>query len=111
MFTGAHTLKVLRLKMLIQLFKVKMTNTLRRSSRIARRAVNQGARPETEAHAAVEKSITGTNLLKAKNEMIIGTINFQTLQKNGKIPELIACAESTKHDIISVFKIRTQILA
>ena len=35
--------------------------------------------------------------------MIIGTINVQTLQKDGKIPELIASTKfvkSTKHDII-----------
>ena len=79
-----------------------MTHTLRRSSRIARRAVNQGARLVTEAQVAVEKSVTGTNLLKAKKDTIIGTMNVQTLQKDGKIPELIACAESTTHDIICI---------
>ena len=29
-------------------------------------------------------------------------MNVQTLQKDGKIPEVIACAESRKHDIICI---------
>ena len=85
---------------------------IRQSSRIARRAVKQGARPANVTQVAVEKSATEvhkstkttkeatTPLLKGRNERTLGTLNVQTLNKEGKIPELIACAESTKHEII-----------
>ena len=83
----------------------------RQSSRIARRAVKQGARPANATQVAVEKSATesketkiikeaSTTLLKGKNEKTIGTLNVQTLNKDGKIPEVISSAEATKHDII-----------
>ena len=85
---------------------------IRQSSRIARRAVKQGARPANVTQVAVEKSATEvhkstkstkeatTPLLKGRNERTLGTLNVQTLNKEGKIHELIACAESTKHEII-----------
>jgi len=79
-----------------------MIQTLRRSSRIARRAVQQGARPAMGSQVAVEKSATGSKLMKPKKNILIGTFNVQTLQKEGKIPELIASAESTNHDIICI---------
>ena len=89
-----------------------MVQIQRRSSRIARRAVNQGARPAMVPQVAVEKSATGTHtntntntkhfprLLKGKKTVFIATLNVQTLQKEGKIPELIASAEYTNQDII-----------
>ena len=80
-----------------------MTHTLRRSYRIARRAGNQGARPAMIPQVAIEKPTTEKkNLLKAKNDFLIATMNVQTLQKDGKIPELLASAEATKHDIVCV---------
>ena len=89
----------------------------RKSSRIARRAVKQGARPVNVTQVAVEKSTTESQtrtetaptptnpttkvpLLKGKNGKNIGTLNVQTLNKESKVPELISSAETTKHDII-----------
>ena len=40
--------------------------------------------------------------MKGKKDIFIATFNVQTLQKERKIPELIASADSTKHDIICI---------
>ena len=40
--------------------------------------------------------------MKGKKDIFIAAFNVQTLQKEGKIPELIASADSTKHDIICI---------
>ena len=89
-----------------------MTQNPRRSSRIARCAVNHGARPAMTFQVAVEKSTAKTKaiqtkkinsrLMKGKKDIFIAAFNVQTLQKEGKIPELIASADSTKHDIICI---------
>lgn len=86
-------------------------------SRIARRAVKQGARPANASQVAVEKPVTETPpetthgnqsatnknpLLKGKSEKTIRTLNVQTLNKDGKIPEMIASAETSNHDIICI---------
>ena len=81
-----------------------MTQTnIRRSSRIARLAVNQGARPVVPAQAAVdEKSTTepdkktknkmNTNLLKCKRTTNISPFNVRTLNSNSQISELVSSA-------------------
>ena len=91
-------------------------------SRIARRE-EQGARPAIPPQVAVEKLITEkkkenekekrkenknknmmktVQLLNATKRFKIGSLNTQTLQKVYKIPELIASAELTGQDIISI---------
>ena len=40
--------------------------------------------------------------MKGKKDIFIATFNVQTLQEERKIPELIASADSTKHDIICI---------
>ena len=66
-------------------------SSLRRSSRIARRAVQKGGRPAVLPQAAIEKSTTDEKpkpyekLLKGKSEIRIGTMNVQTLRKDEKI--------------------------
>ena len=88
---------------------MKLTQILRRSSRIARRAVKQGACPAMMSQVAIEKSATEiktttssklssskVTLLKGKKDVRIATFNVQTLQKEGKIPEVIASAEATQ---------------
>ena len=40
--------------------------------------------------------------MKGKKDIFIAAFNVQTLQKEGKIPELIASADSTKHDIVCI---------
>ena len=84
-----------------------MTHTPIHSSRVARRAVKQGARPVTVSQVTVEKSITENktttkqyHLMKGKKDVFIGTLNVQTLRKDRKIYELIASAEDTGQDII-----------
>ena len=90
-----------------------MTQILKRSSRIARRAVQQGACPAMVSQVAVEKSDTETKtpktsklcniksrLMKGKRDIFMATLNVQTLQKEWEIPEVISSAESTKHDVI-----------
>ncbi|XP_068680331.1 uncharacterized protein [Montipora foliosa] len=77
-------------------------SSLRRSSRIARRAVQKGARPAVLPQAAIEKSTTDENpkpyekLLKGKTEIRMGTMNVQTLRK------LVASSENTSQDIICI---------
>ena len=58
------------------------------SSRIARRAVKQGARPVITSQVTDEKLATEkiNKLLKAKKTTIFGTINVQTLKKKVKSP-------------------------
>ena len=61
--------------------------------------------PKVEKSATESKETkiikeASTTLLKGKNEKTIGTLNVQTLNKDGKIPEVISSAEATKHDII-----------
>ena len=84
-----------------------MTHTPIHPSRIARRAVKQGARPMTVSQVTVEKSITENKtttkqyrLMKGKKYVFIGTLNVQTLRKDRKIYELIASAEDAGQDII-----------
>ena len=84
-----------------------MTYTPIHSSRIARRAVKQGARPVTVSQVTVEKSISESKtttkqyrLMKRNKDVFIGTVNVQTLRKDRKIYELIASAEDTGQDII-----------
>ena len=80
-----------------------MTQILKRSSRIARRMVQQGARPAMVSQVAVEKSDTETKtpktsklcnikpiLMKGKRDIFMATLNVQTLQKEWKIPEVIS---------------------
>ena len=98
---------------------MKLTQIPRRSSRIARRAVKQGARPAMTSQVAVEKSATEiktttssklssskATLLKGKKDVRIATFNVQTLQKEGKIPEVIASAEATQQDVICLQEYR-----
>ena len=40
--------------------------------------------------------------MEGKKDIFIATFNVQTLQKERKIPELIASADSTKHEIICI---------
>ena len=83
-----------------------MTQNLRQSFRIARRADIQGARPAMENQVAIEKSTTDKTtsrkqqFMKGKKDIFIGTLNVRTLQKPGKISELIASAQETGHDVI-----------
>ena len=82
----------------------KMTQHNIHSSRIAHRAVKQGARPVITYQVTVEKLATEkiNKLLKAKKTTIFGTINVQTLNKEGKISELIDSAITTRQDVISI---------
>ena len=61
----------------------KMTQHNIHSSRIACRAVKQGARPVITYHVTVDKLANEkiNKLLKAKKTTIFGTINVQTLNK------------------------------
>ena len=83
-----------------------MTQNIKYSNRIARRAGKQGARPAMETQVAIEKSdteikpSTKQQFMKGKKDVFIGTLNVRTLQKPGKISELIASAQETGHDII-----------
>ena len=72
------------------------------SCRIARRAVKQGVRPAIPSQVAVVKlTIEKSNkLLKTNQILTIGTMDEQTLQKQGKIYELITSADTTKQDIM-----------
>ena len=85
-----------------------MTQTnIRRSSRIARRAVNQGARPVVPVQAAVnEKSTTElankTNLLKCKRLTNISTFNVRTLNSITQISELVSSVISYNIDVICI---------
>ena len=103
----AHACMEWRPQVFIMPRKLNMTqSSLRRSSRIARRAIQKGARPAVLPEAAIKKSTTDENpkpyekLLKGKTEIRIGTMNVQTLRKDGKIPELIASSENPSQDII-----------
>ena len=82
------------------------TQIPRRSSRIARRAVNQGARSAAvmDSPAQPEKSVRDpkTNLLKCKNTIIISTFNVRTLSTINQIPELIANSINLKVDVICI---------
>ena len=82
----------------------KMTQHNIHSSRIDRRAVKQGARPVIRYQVTDEKLATEkiNKLLKTKKTTIFGTINVQTLNKEGKISELIASAITTRQDVISI---------
>ena len=98
----------------------QMTQTsLRRSSRIARRADEQGARPANVPQVAVEKLVTeeipeipvltpkqGTDqksrLLKGKKDVFLVTFNVRTLNGVTQTHELVATAELLKHDIICI---------
>ena len=82
----------------------KMTQHNIHSSRIAHSAVKQGARPVITYQVTVEKLATEkiNKLLKAKKTTIFGTINVQTLNKEGKISELIDSAITTRQDVISI---------
>ena len=75
-------------------------------SRIAHRAVKQGARPTIPYQVVVEKITTEKKdypkLLNPKKNLIVGSLNTQILQKLWKIPELITSAEVTKQDIIFI---------
>ena len=85
----------------------------RRSSRIARRAVKQGARPANAPRVAVEKCITEENqrstikyngnkkLLKCKSSIFLSTFNVRTLCDT-QLHELVASAEELNQDIIFV---------
>ena len=48
-----------------------------------------------------DKTLT-PRLMKGKKYIFFGTLNIQTLQKVGKVHELIASAEATNQDIICV---------
>ena len=91
--------------------KLIMTqSSLRRSSRIARRAVQQGARPVVLPQATVEKLVTGENenknphkrLMKGKQEVRVSILNVQTLRTDEKVHELVASAEKFSQDIICI---------
>ena len=82
-------------------------NSKRNSSRIARRAVKQGARPVVCPQAAVEKLATdGTTsnvpLMKGTKKVLIGTMNVQTLRRADKISELIASSGHSHQDIVCI---------
>jgi len=72
----------------------------RRSSRIARRAVKQGARPTAvkASPASVEKSARDPNhkLLKCKKTILLSTFNVRTLHTINQVPELTANAIALK---------------
>ena len=82
-----------------------MTDT-RNECRIARRAVNQGARPANLAGYAVEKPTTLPNardsLLKCQTKTQISTFNTRTLTAIHQFGELAACAERHQQDIICI---------
>ena len=85
-----------------------MTKTnIRRSSRIARRTVNQGAFPVVPVHAAVNENSTTelankTNLLKCKRLTNISTFNVRTLNSITQIAELVSSAISINIDVICI---------
>ena len=77
------------------------------TNRITLRAGKKGARPaEVGALASVfEKSATELKrqkLLKCKQTLQIATFNVRTLNRIGKLPELIASAVEHKIDIICI---------
>ena len=89
------------------------TQEIRRSSRIARRAVKQGARPAIPAQVAVEKSTTeptstsiksnknsNSRLLKCKQPIMISSLNVRSLSSATQMGELVAAAEEHRHEII-----------
>ena len=79
-------------------------NQNQHSCRIARVADKQGARPAIPSQVAVVKLTTEkiNKLLKTNQILTIGTMNVQTLQKQGQIYELITSAMTTKQDIICI---------
>ena len=80
------------------------TNAQLSPYRIARRAVNQGARPANTGYA-VEKSVTlpkSNNLLKASKNINISTFNVRTLTPHKQKCELVALAEQYKQSIICI---------
>ena len=55
--------------------------------------------------SATEKKTTPTRqhrLMKGKKDVLIGTLNFRTLQNQEQNSELIAAAQETDHDIICI---------
>ena len=70
--------------------------------RIARRAVNQGARPANLTRDAVEKSTTVSkaHLLKCKQNINISSFNTRTLNDISQSGELTAGAVLHQHDAI-----------
>ncbi|XP_066922611.1 craniofacial development protein 2-like [Clytia hemisphaerica] len=89
-----------------------ITNLPRRSSRIARRAVNQGARPVNAPQVTVEKCATedvdpatqnvpNDSLIKCKKSVWLSTFNTRTL-RDTQIYELVASAEQLKQEIIFI---------
>ena len=86
-------------------------DTNSKTSRIACGTVKQGARFAMITQVAIENSATESKqikklnmhsrLMKGKEDILVATFNVQTLQKEGKIPELIASAVTTKTTVKS----------
>ena len=77
----------------------------RNSSRLARRAVKQGASSAIVPKPPVvfEKSARGSNkLLKCKRRTLFSTFNVRTLQSINQLPELTANAEKYLIDIVCI---------
>ena len=49
---------------------------------------------------AIQTKKINSRLMKGKKDIFIAAFNVQTLQKEGKIPELVTTTDSTKHEII-----------
>eukprot|EP00794_Sanderia_malayensis_P000846 gene846-141_t len=81
-----------------------LSNSL--SSRIARRAVKQGARPSVKNQAEVEKCATGSNhaLLKSTKTTLISTFNTRTLKPLDRRYELAAAANKHNIDVVCIKK-------
>ena len=94
-----------------------MTHTQRRSCRIARRAVTQGARSAVVSAVATvfeksatepinnnnnNKNINNTKLLRCKRNILVSTFNVRTLNSLKQMSELAASAERMDIDIICV---------
>ena len=84
--------------MLLATERILMTRIITRSeSRIARRAVDQGARSAALPLAMAQRSknvlqCQEPQLLKPKKEILISTFNVQTLNHPHKAPELVHSA-------------------
>ena len=94
--------------MLLATERILMTRIITRSeSRIARRAVDQGARSAALPLAMAQRSKNllqrqELQLLKPKKEILISTFNVQTLNHPHKAPELVHSAIQNNIDVICI---------
>ena len=78
-------------------------NTLTRSSRIVRRAENQGSRSaDARVLPQCSKNQLQNSLLKCKSQVIVSSFNVRTLNTLNQLPELVSSAIKFNIDVICV---------